>query len=391
MQRRVQVPIEEVPPAEVLFAGSDGYVQVRAVAHAGLAGALLYYANPDPRKLHAVDTKGMQEWEAGVAAIEQHSSELDFAIFFGAYDSVHAGADITEFAGEPNYLDIRKHLLRGAHLDAKIKQLWPKLRTVGVFCGDRYGGSLEWPLFAEWGVADERCRAQFSEVHLGIIPGWNGVLNVLLKSEATNALYLGQTGNTVTAKELFDIGLVQRLVHTPAPPDRKTTDPAIWPEAAAAHATYCNDLLLEAALELATQGEPPQRETLQILAGLEELFEELRRRTDPAPYRRLHDEIAARAAQLAPDDIEGQKALSKEVGRRLAELGKPLAPLGVRAVADYVGRWNPLTADQILASYLEAGEDESNLCADLMDTLHRVIGVHAVLSKNIADKVPVFE
>jgi enoyl-CoA hydratase/carnithine racemase len=373
------------------YAGPGGYVTVTGREHAGRAGALLYYANPDPRKLHAVDTRGMQEWEAGLGAIEARADELDFAVFYGAYDPVHAGADITEFAGEPDFGAIREHLLRGAALDARVKQLWPRLRTVGVLCGDRYGGSLEWPLFGEWGVADARCTAQFSEVHLGIIPGWNGVLNVLLKSEATNALYIGQTGNTVSAKDLFDIGLVQRLVQTPAAPDRRATDPTAWPGVWASHAEVCNGLLLDAALHLATQAEPIRRDSSQMLAGLEELLAEVERRTDPEPYRKLREEVAAQAAKLKPEDAEGHKTLNKQTAQRLAELGKPLAPLGVQAVGHFVARWNALSSDEILARYAEAGAEESHLCADLMDTPHRVAGVNAVLSKNPADKVPVFD
>ena len=157
-----------------LYSGSGGYVNVEAIEYDGHPGALFFYANPDPRKLHAVDTRGMQELEDAIGVIEARAHDLKYVVFYGAYDPVHAGADITEFAGAPDYPAIRTHLLRGAALDARIKALWPKLRTVGIFCGDRYGGSLEWPLFAEWGVADARTTVQFSEVHLGIIPGWNG-------------------------------------------------------------------------------------------------------------------------------------------------------------------------------------------------------------------------
>jgi enoyl-CoA hydratase/carnithine racemase len=375
-----------------LYSGPGGYVNVEAIEFDGKPGALFFYANPDPRKLHAVDTRGMQELEDAIGVVEARVHDLRFVVFYGAYDPVHAGADITEFAATPDYAAIRKHLLRGAALDARIKQLWPKLRTVGVLCGDRYGGSLEWPLFAQWGIADERCTAQFSEVHLGIIPGWNGVLNVLLKSEATNALYMGQTGNTVSAGELQGIGLVQRLVDTPAPPDRKAVAAEDWPAAWKAHADACQQLLLEAALDLATQADEPERRQDSVLAGLDELLDEVRRRTDPAPYRELHDEIAARAAEFDPArDVDELKALSREALQRLAKLGKPLAPLGVKAVGEFVARWNKLTAEQILARYAEAGADESELCAGLMDTPHRVVGVNAVLSKNVADKVPVFD
>jgi enoyl-CoA hydratase/carnithine racemase len=382
-----------LPATEIsrLYTGPAGYVTLTEVEHDAQRGALLYYVNPDQRKLHAVDTKGMQEWEEAVGVLEESAPRLRFAVCYGAFDPVHAGADITEFADQPDFAAIRTHLLRGAALDARMKRLWPLLRTVAIFCGDRYGGSFEWPLFAEWGVADTRCTAQLSEVTLGIIPGWNGVLNVLLKSEATNALYLGQTGNRIDAGEMFAIGLVQRIVDTPDPPDRKAVDPGQWPAVWQEYAIACQAMLLDSALELATDAVEPERKTQDVLAGLEDLLDEVRRRTDPLPYKELRDRIAVQAAALQPDDVEGQKALGREALQGVAKLGKPLAPLGVRAVQEFVQRWNKLNREELLAQYAEAGADESERCAGLMDTPHRVAGVNAVLSKNPVERVPVFD
>lgn len=382
------MPVSEVSR---LYSGAGGYVTVSEVEHEGQRGALLHYANPDPRKLHAVDTRGMQEWEEGLGAIEAAADRLRFAVFYGEYDPVHAGADITEFAGAPDFPAIRAHLLRGAALDARIKLLWPLLRTVAVFCGDRYGGSVEWPLFAEYAVVDERCTIQLSEVTLGIIPGWNGVLNVLLKSGSSNALYMGQTGNPVPADRMIGIGLAQRLVETPPPPDRRATPPEDWPTVWGRHAAQCNAALLQAALELATDPELQDAKPREVLAGLEDLFDELKRRTDPAPYRELRGRIASSAALLAADDADGQRALAKEAATALGQLGKPLAPLGVKAVADYVQQWNKLSLEDLLGRYAEAGADESERCSALMDTPHRVQGVNAVLSKSAVDRIPVFD
>jgi enoyl-CoA hydratase/carnithine racemase len=375
-----------------LYRGPGGYVKVDAVEFNGQDGALFYYANPDPRKLHAVDTRGMQELEEGVGAVEAVADKLRFVVFHGAYDPVHAGADITEFAGAPDYPAIRAHLRRGAALDARIKRLWPRLRTVALFCGDRYGGSVEWPLFAEFGVVDEQCTIQLSEVTLGIIPGWNGVLNVLLKAGATNALYMGQTGNPVDARAMQRIGLAQLVVETPPAPDRRQTDPQQWLDVWAAHARECQELLLNAGLEVATQEAFDDTLAVEVLAGLEDLFDEVRRRTDPAPYRALRDEIAARAARFDPEaDKDELKALGKEAAARVAQLGKPLAPLAVKSIAEYVQHWNAVGQAALLERFAEAGADESERCAALMDTPHRVAGVGAVLSKDVADKVPVFD
>jgi enoyl-CoA hydratase/carnithine racemase len=382
-----------VQPTEIstLYHGPANYVTVTKVEAGGKHGAMFYYANPEPRKLQAVDTRGMQEWEAGLTAIEAVADQLSFVVFYGSYDPLHAGADITEFAGEPDFEAIRAHLLRGAVLDSRVKSLWQKFPTVSVFCGDRYGGSVEWPLFSEYAVADARCTIQLSEVTLGIIPGWNGVLNVLLKAGASNALYMGQTGNQINAEQMLAIGLVQRLVETPDPPIKALTAPEDWPSVWSMHSEHCNTLLLDAAVELAL--DPPQLESrsLDVLCNLEDLFAEVNRRTNPQDYIKLHDEIAGKAAALATDDAVGHRELLKQAAASLALMGKPLAPQAVAAVSEFVQQWNKLGKSDLLLHYHEAGIDESERCAQLMHTAHREVGVNAVLTKNPAQRIPVFD
>lgn len=376
----------------MMYEGPDGYVWVKQLEHGGQRGAVLYFANPDPRKLHAVDVVGMQELEAGVAAIEAAAEDLSFCVIHGAYDPVHAGADITQFAGDCDYAAIKAHLDRGTALDVRFKALWTKLRTVAILCGDRYGGSVEWPLFAQWAVCDDKTRLQFSEVHLGIVPGWNGILNVMLKSSADNGLYMGQTGNPVDAHNLLSIGLVQNMIATPDPPDRRTTPPEQWPGLWAAHAGQCQHMLLETALELATAEARPVRGEAPRLVSAEEHEEELRRRTDPEPYRALQAEIAEQAAALGAEPSKDElKALTKTVNKSLAGLGKPLAPEAVRGLAEYAARWGVMPYDQLLAGFAEAAQAEADLCDELMHTEHRRIGINAILSRKPAERVPVFD
>ncbi|MCH7472955.1 hypothetical protein IIA79_08400 [bacterium] len=377
---------------EFLYQGEEGYCWAKHVEHRGKAGALLFYRNPDTSKLHAVGQRGMQEMYAAVEAVEAVLDDLSFFVFFGAYDPFHAGADVTEFDGELDYGAVRSHIHLGTELDARIKAMWPRLRTVAIFAGERYGGSAEWPLFAEWGVADDKTRVQFSEVHLGIIPGWNGVLNLLLKSDALNARYMAQTGDPVSAEQMLKMGLVQKVVSTPAPPNRRETPGIEWPATWAAHSEVCQRLLLDAALDLATQDATPTRLAGFQLATEEELAAEVQRRTELEPYKELRARIELEAAGIDLEAEPGKmKALAKQVARELAALGKPLAPRAVAAVADFVERWGGFPPQQLLERYAEAGREEADLCADLMDTEHRRIGVGAILSRSPAEKITVFE
>lgn len=391
--------MESKPQGELLFAGEKDYVEVRRAHQAGRAGALLSYVNPDPRKLHAVDALGMRELEQGVEAVIS-AAGLEFCVFYGAYDPVHAGADITQFAGEPDYTAIKAHLDRGTQLDARIKaELWPRLRTVAVFCGDRYGGSVEWPLFAQYVVAASNTRLQFSEVQLGIVPGWNGVLNVLLRSNAANALYLGATGNQIGAKggpvveaQLVDLGLAQCMVETPPEPERRAHPPEEWRAVWAEHAAQCQPMLLTAALNLAVAESPMPARVPHELATPEELQKELAQRQNPVPYRRLRELLELKRAALGdPPDAEAFKALSRETNAKLAQMGKPLAPAAVTGIKEFVAYWGVLTQEQLLARYAEAAQSEADLCAELMRTEHRRRGVEAILTREPVLRVPVFD
>jgi len=351
----------------------------------------MFYANPDPQKMHAIDVDGMLEMEEAVGVVEERVGELKFLIMHGAYDQIHAGADITQFAGDCDYDAISLHLKRGTDLDVRVKGLWPQLRTVSVMCGDRYGGSVEWPLYSEWSVCDTSTRIQFSEVHLGIIPGWNGVLNVLLKSNKLNAQYMGMTGNGIAGPELIKSGLAQKLVETQAPPDRRSIPREDWPDTWAKHAGVCQKMMIDAALELATCTEIPARDRSYGFCMEDELKAELGRRLNRGPYQELRDYVEKSVANIAMDDRDALKALNKEIFKKLAALGKPLGPESVEAVGTFLERWGDLTPENLLKSYRDCADHEERLCDELMHTMNRRIGINAVLSKNPVERVAVFE
>ena len=385
---------------EQLYRGEQGYVSLDAVEHNGQRGAILRYANPNRARLHAVDTQGMLEMEEAVSVLEQDQS-LQFCLLSGSYDLVHAGADITEFRGECDVDAIHRHLSRGTSLDTRIKALWSRMRTVGVLTGDRYGGSVEWPLFAQWAICDKDTLIQLSEVLLGIIPGWNGILNIMLKCGPERAKWMGQTGNTLKAEQMLEYGIVQQVVDIPDQPDRKAVSGDDWEAAWQAHAAKAEPLLINAALDLATQSAEPVRNS-EFAEGdsgaaarqalLDSLSAEIAERTSVERYRELHDKVAKEAAALRKaEDLDGLKALSKSALKDVVSLGKPLAPLAVKAVGRFVDTWSRRSQAEILADYEEIGQMEAELCASLMETEHRRLGVHAVLSRNPEDKVPVFD
>lgn len=394
------------------YQGPKGYARLSAVTGAGHSGFLLEYRNPDPRKLHAVDSQGMRELSEAVAALEaavaaadsavasavasgephpENDELLSFCVIHGVYAPLHAGADITEFAGEPDFEAIHQHMLRGVDIDARIKQLWGRLRTVGVYCGERFGGSVEWPMFAQYAVCDSRTRIQYSEVQLGIVPGWDGILNVMLHSSPLNAEYMCATGNPVDAAQMLAAGLVQKVVDAPPPPDRAALSAADYESAWLEYATGCQSALLQAALELASDPAFDSDGIAEPLCSEADLLKELTRRTDRAPYKQLRDQVATEAAALPAGDVEAAKGLVRKIAQELARLGKPLAPYAVSGVQDFVERWRGLDREELLSRFHEVGLEEAALIDRLMRTAHRQVGVNAVLSKVPAERVAVFD
>lgn len=380
---------------EFLYKGPEAYVELTGIEYNSKRGALLRYVNPDLRKLHAIDSLGMIELSHAIATVEELQGDLQFVVLHGAYDPLHAGADVTQFDGDPDYDAIRYDLFRGVELDARIKRLWPKLRTVGVLSGNRFGGSVEWPLFAEFCVCDSTTVIQLSEVQLGIVPGWDGILNVMLKSNASNAQYMASTGNPVNAEQMLATGIVQAVVDAPPAPDRKLLNDTEYAAAWLSHAQSAQDQLLQAALDLATSNATSNAEapggTEYQLCDAEDYLAEIGRRTQDTEYKDLRETVEGHLKALGPNPSpEEVKALNRTVNSELALLGKPLAPEAVNFVQRYVKQFGSLTREELLARFEELGKIEANLCVELMHHTHRREGVRAVLSKNPAERIPVF-
>ena len=382
--------------AQSLYRGPAGYVELTSTEHNGQSGLLLRYVNPDVRKLHAIDEAGMLEMYQAIATVEEQvaggaEDAPQFLVLYGAYDPLHAGADVTQFDGDPDYEAVAAHMHRGVELDARIKRLWRQLRTVGVFCGNRFGGSVEWPLFAQYGVCDSNTVLQLSEVQLGILPGWDGILNVMLRSNPSNAQYLASTGNPVGPDELLATGIVQSVVEAAPAPDRKLTAPDLWPSQWQAYAEQAQATLLAAALDLATGELDYELGTEYQLVDAEEYFAEISRRTQDTEYRELRERISAELERLGPEPQPDElKRVNKQVAEELAQLGKPLAPEAVNYVQRYVKQFGSLSKDELLARFEELGRIEADMCVALMRHPHRREGVRAVLSKNPAERIPVF-
>ena len=351
-------------PDETIYTGAGGYATLTTASSGGKDGALLKISNPES-KVNTVPPQALVEIGEALSVAE-NDNRLKFVVFYGDEGKVHAGADVTMFAGgldedTPDYAAVAEYLKQGAALDVRIKKLSRSRTTVSIMGGERFGGSVEWPLMASYVVASPETGVQFSEVNIGILPGWDGVLNVLLKSGAANALYMAATGARLDAGQMDKAEIVTLV-----------TEP---------------DKVMGAALELAAEAPPAaERGPTERLIGEDEFLAMLSERLDAGRYRALVEEAGSKTKELDP------KEMSKYIDKRLAELGKPCAPLAAEAVFGLVARGAGIDPHD-LDAVEELALAEAARCSELMRTKDRVTGINSILKarENPLNKIAVFE
>ena len=320
------------------------------ISFAGKRGAILSYTNPP---VHQVGNPGLDAYLEGLDRLYGRKDDLKFLITAGANDPVHAGGDLKESLEKlDKTLSMKKEkeeagasaeeidalydwadrrLEKGVALYGKMRQLAKRLRTIAL-CGGgaRFGGSAEIPLMSDYLVGDSRSGMCFSEVMIGLLPGWSGVARAIVKAGRLNARAMAMTGKEVKADKLKAIGIYNVVVDVslPFPKMQKTGDPkadkASYMEALEKHDEETGMILIPRAMEIATCDEvhiPVVREPV-ALATEAEISEEVARRGDPRNYAHLWG-----------------KPL-KEVREEIGKLGRPLAPQSVEALSALIGRYN---------------------------------------------------
>ena len=364
------------------------YLVIDQVSFNGKRGAVLCYCNPP---VHQVGNPALDAYLEGLDKVFQKKEELRFLIFCGANDPVHAGGDLKESlekldktlamkrekekVGAPAkeidelYDWADKRLEKGIGLHSRVRGLAQHLRVVAV-CGGgtRFGGSAEIPLMADYLVGDSRSGMCFSEVMIGLLPGWSGIARALVKAGLDNARAMALTGKEVKADKLKAIGIYNLVVEVPLgfPKMPKTGDPkadkAAYAGALEKHDEETGMLLLPKGLEMATcpPGEIPSAAQRAVLAKAADLSEEVERRISPQTYAHLFGKPV--------------KEVNEEVGR----LGRPLAPQSVEALSALFKSYDASRFDEQAFVKKEADADarlyrDSRFRAGLIATLEQKV------------------
>jgi enoyl-CoA hydratase/carnithine racemase len=333
------------------------YLIVEQVSYKETPGAVVCYYNPP---VHQVGNPGLDAYLEGLEKVYSRKGDLKFLILYGANDPVHAGGDLKESLEKLDRTLAMKQekeksrapaseidklygwadnrLKKGIALHGSVRKIAQHLRVVAV-CGGgtRFGGSAEIPLMADYLVGDSRSGMCFSEVMIGLLPGWSGVARAIVKAGPINARYMALTGKEVKADKLKAIGIYNVVVDVPIafPKMRKTGDPkadkAAFADSLDKHDEETGMRLLPIGLEIATcpgQEIPVVKQPAQLVSE-SEIAQEVNRRKDPQNYAHLWGKTL------------------KEAGDEISEMARPLAPQSVDALSSLFASYDPASFDEL--------------------------------------------
>ncbi len=360
-----------------------------AVEYEGRRGAVMCYTNPP---VHQIGNPGL---DAMLEALAKIDDETEFLVLTWPCDPVHAGGDLKESLGKLTTTHEKRDELeaadapradidalydwadgrldKGQALYRAMRKLGDRIRTVGV-CGGglRFGGSAEVNLMTDLIVGDSRSGMCFSEVMIGLIPGWAGVGRAVTKAGVTNARWMAQTAAQVLASDLEKVGIYDVVVEIDEPLPRmertgdKAADKTRYLEALASHDERSWPALLSAGLRLATCPE----EALPKSSSTE--------RAELATPEQIAKEVQRRAAPETYSELWGKPLM--EVKGAMKELGRPLAP---QSVAELDRLFGPVEAGEYDEDKFIDNEKQAD--ARLYRDRRLEKGIKATLEQKVAD------
>jgi DSF synthase len=158
---------------------------------------------------------------SGISTIEdgnyEHAVALRYFVLRSEFPAIFSlGGDLTLFSeliqkrdheGLRSYGSIAIHLMR-----ALSRGLNGAATTLALVQGKCYGGGFEVALACDYVIAEQQAEFCFPEITLGIFPGMGAVSVLARRAEKRIFEELLHSGRRVRASELFEMGIVDRVV-----------------------------------------------------------------------------------------------------------------------------------------------------------------------------------
>ncbi|MBU1274577.1 MAG: enoyl-CoA hydratase/isomerase family protein [Proteobacteria bacterium] len=175
-------------------------------------GAVTHLVLNRPAMMNAFDGGLIREFLEALSAVEADRN-CRLVLVRGEGRVFQAGADIAELNRMTplELLDWNEGIVR---IGAGLERLPPP--SIAVMHGAALGGGLELAMACTLRVAEEGCKIGLPEVKLGLIPGAGGTQRLPRLIGKTRAAWLILSGETISAEQALDLGLVNRV----APPGK---------------------------------------------------------------------------------------------------------------------------------------------------------------------------
>jgi len=159
-----------------------------------------------PEALNALNNELMQEVVETLESFDK-DVEIGCIVLTGSEKAFAAGADIKEMADATAIeMLLRDQFARWDRV-RKIKK--PIIAAVSGFA---LGGGCELAMSCDVIIAADGAKFGQPEINLGVIPGAGGTQRLTRAVGKAKAMEMILTGNTFTAKDMFNAGLVTKVV-----------------------------------------------------------------------------------------------------------------------------------------------------------------------------------
>lgn len=159
-----------------------------------------------PDVLNALNIELMKEL-LEILTLFDKDSDIGCTIITGSEKAFAAGADIKEMA---NATAVEMHVRDQFATWDKIRKI--KKPLIAATSGFALGGGCELAMLCDMIVAAESTKFGQPEIKLGVIPGAGGTQRLTRAIGKSKAMEMILTGKMYSAQEMFEAGLVSRVV-----------------------------------------------------------------------------------------------------------------------------------------------------------------------------------
>jgi len=165
-------------------------------------GQIAIFTINNPQSLNALDAITLEQFEEAVNEFNRDMNVRAGIISGSGEKAFCSGIDIKQ--------EINKNLEQKQPLSL-MRGLYTNKPLIAAINGAALGGGLELALVCDIRIASLEAVFGFPEVKLGLIPGWGGTQRILHQLSPARASALLYTGNTISAKQALEWGLVNEV------------------------------------------------------------------------------------------------------------------------------------------------------------------------------------